>query len=142
MSIWLQMCEAAGLDPQRRLAAREALLADPAALQGTVYRNEEGADEEEDLGDARVLLEGVFQPPADWSAQECAEFYDGDAPEDFFAARVECEAAVDSRGYFTLEEGDYLALTQAGVVSMYFVCDCSEDESGLHCILLRDRQEF
>lgn len=138
--IWQQMCEAAGLDPLARLQARQQLLADAQALECTLYRPDENDPdaEEEDLGDARILLAGVFVPPQDWSAQDCADFYDGEDPEGFFSARIECEAAPGSSRFFTVEPGDYVAVMQEGVVSMYFVCDSHEDDAGTHCILQHD----
>ena len=143
-SIWQQVCVAAGLDPQARLAAREAVLADAAALDCTLYRPdaEDPEAEEEDLGDARVLFSGPFVPPADWSAEDCAGFYDGEDPALFLQARIECEAAVDSRSFFVAEAGDYVAVMQDGEVQMFFICDCHEDDSGLHCVLLRDEIEL
>lgn len=143
-SIWQQMCEAAGLDPVARLAAREAVLADAAALECSLYRpDEQDPDaEEEDLGEARVLLQGLFVPPSAWSAQEVADFYDGEDPQQFFSARIECEAAPGSAGFFMVEPGDYAAVTEDGLVVMYFVCDCHEDDAGLHCILQRDEIEL
>jgi hypothetical protein len=139
--LWQQMCEAAALDPQRRLLARQALLANPAALEATVFRpdHEDPDAEEEELGEARVLVSGVFQPPADWDAASRADYYDGEDPQTFFSARLECSARPASRVYFTVEPGDLLALTGSdGRVCMYYLYESVEDDDGCHCVLIRE----
>jgi hypothetical protein len=139
--LWQQMCTAAALDPQRRLQARQALLADSAALEATLYRpdHEDPDAEEEELGEARVLISGVFQPPGDWDAASCADYYDGEDPQTFFSARLECSARPASRDYFTVEPGDLLALTGAdGRVRMYYLYESVEDDDGWHCVLIRE----
>ncbi|MNZ29632.1 hypothetical protein D3C78_468840 [compost metagenome] len=140
-AVWVQMCKAEGLDPERRLAARLAVLGSADAQDCTVYRPDDNDPdaEEEDLGDARILFTGPFQVPAEWSEVECAEFFDDADPELFVTALIECEAAPSARGYFAPEIGDYVAATLAsGEVAMFYVQDCSEDERGRQCVLIRD----
>lgn len=100
---WLARCQAAALDPQARFAARQAVLDDAAALDATLYRaDEEDEDaEEEDLGDARVLIEGPFVIPADWSEADREAYFDGSDPALFVQARIECLAPASSRQHFT-----------------------------------------
>lgn len=139
--VWLQMCEAAGFDPEKRLAARTAVLDSAEAVAGTVYRPDENDPdaEEEDLGDARILFVGQFEPPAEWDEEEREEFFGDDDPAQFMSARFECEAAPDSAGYFVPEIGDYIAtMTAQDAVVMFYVHDCEEDENGLLCVLIRD----
>ena len=140
-AVWTQMCQAAGLDPQRRLAARQAILGDGAAQDCTLYRPDERDPEaeEEDLGDAKILFTGPFQAPEDWDEQMRADYFDENDPALFVTALIECEAAPASRGFFTVEPGDYVAATlETGEVVMFYVYDCSEDEQGRRCVLIRD----
>lgn len=139
-AVWAQICQAAGLDPQLRLAARRAVLDSAQALECTVYRPDDNDPdaEEEDLGDARVLFDGPFQAPAEWDAETRAGFFGDDDPALFLCARIECEAAPAARGYFTVEEGDYVAVLADGAVQMYYLHDCREDADGCHCVLIRD----
>ncbi len=139
-AVWAQICQAAGLDPQLRLAARRAVLDSAQALECTVYRPDDNDPdaEEEDLGDARVLFDGPFQAPAEWDAATRAGFFGDDDPALFLCARIECEAAPAARGYFTVEEGDYVAVLADGAVQMYYLHDCREDADGCHCVLIRD----
>ena len=144
-NIWQQICAAGGFDPQRRLAARQAILGSVQALECSFYRADENDPdaEEEDLGDARILFDGPFQAPAEWDAQAREEFFGDDDPALFFSARIECEAAPASAGFFVPEIGDYLAVTTAeGGIEMYYVHDCEEDETGNRCVLIRDDEEF
>ncbi|MBF7730033.1 hypothetical protein [Pseudomonas sp. N040] len=123
------------------MAARRAILEDPQALDCTLYRaDEEDADaEEEDLGDARIRFAGAFRAPAAWGAAACAEYFGDDDPGLFSCAYIECVAAVSTAAFFTAEVGDYVAvMTAAGQVEMFFVHDCSEDEAGRLCVLIRD----
>jgi hypothetical protein len=140
-ALWVQMCQAAGLDPRKRLAARSAILASPEARDCTVYRPDENdldADEE-DLGDARFLLLGTFEPPAEWSAAERAEFYDDADPQAFFSAFIECQAKPASKAFFIAEAGDYAAvMSPTGSVQMYYLLESQESDEGLRCVLLRD----
>ena len=139
--VWLQVCAAAGLDPVKRMAARQAVLADQQALGCALYRPDEEDDEaeEEDLGDARALFIGPFQAPDAWDAAECEEYFDGSEPELFVTAYIECEAPVASAEYFTAEVGDYVAImTGEGQVEMFFVHDYQEDDAGRLCVLIRD----
>ncbi|WP_152389793.1 hypothetical protein [Azotobacter salinestris] len=139
------MCQAAGLDPQRRLAARQAILGDGAAQDCTLYRPDERDPEaeEEDLGDAKILFTGPFQAPAEWDEQMRADYFDENDPALFVTALIECEAAPASRGFFTVEPGDYVAATlETGEVAMFYVYDCSEDEQGRRCVLVRDDEEL
>ena len=139
-AVWAQICQAAGLDPQLRLAARRAVLDSAQALECTVYRPDDNDPdaEEEDLGDARVLFDGPFQAPAEWDAATRAGFFGDDDPALFLCARIECEAPPAARGYFTVEEGDYVAVLADGAVQMYYLHDCREDADGCHCVLIRD----
>ncbi len=143
--VWLQMCEAAGVDPDKRLAARRAVLDSAEAVDCTVYRPDENDPdaEEDDLGEARIVFTGPFEAPAEWSPAEREEFFGDDDPEQFFTARIECEAEPSSSAYFVPEMGDYLAaVTGQGEVAMYYVHDCEEDDDGLHCVLIRDDVEL
>ena len=138
---WLQRCTAAGLDPLLRLQARLATLGHAQSLDCTLYRpDEDDFDAEEtELGDARVLLAGDFKAPADWSENQRAEFFGEDDPVLFFNAVIECVAAVGSKAFFIPETGDHLAsISVQGEVVMYFVHDCREDDTGLHCVLIRE----
>ncbi|KAF1053115.1 MAG: hypothetical protein GAK43_01584 [Stenotrophomonas maltophilia] len=142
---WNQLCAAAGVDPARRLATRLALLADGQALDCTLYRpDEEDEDaEEEELGDARILLDGPFQPPAEWSEEDRDAYFDGSDPSLFVSARIECEATPGSAGFFQPEPGDLVALmVRADRVEMHYLYDCEETEQGCICVLLRDDQDF
>lgn len=138
---WLSHCETAALDPHRRLQARQQLLQSAEALEATLYRpDHEDADaEEEELGEARLLLDGQFQPPADWDAATCAEYYDGEDPATFFSARVECCAQPGSRDFFHPEPGDLLAVTASdGHIQMYYLYEALEDDAGWQCVLIRE----
>lgn len=141
--VWVQMCSADGLDPAKRLAARQTVLDHPDAQECTVYRPDENDPdaEEEDLGDARILFTGPFQAPEDWDEEELAEFFGDDDPELFVTAFVECEAKPASSRFFAPDVGDYVAVMAApGEVQMFYVCDYSEDDDGRQCILIRDDQ--
>lgn len=141
--IWQQMYAATDIDPQRRLAARQAVLDHPEGLECTLYRPDQNDPdaEEMDLGEARILLAGPFQAPADWDDEECEAFFGDDDPELFVTALVECQAEPGSAAFFLVEEGDYLAaMPGGGEVTMYYVYDCQEDEQGRHCVLIRDDQ--
>lgn len=138
---WLQLCAAAGVDPQQRMQARLTILRHPQAVDCTLYRpdDENLESEETELGDARVLFSGPFQVPDDWSDSERAEYFAEDDPALFFSACIECEGVVGSRAFFLPEIGDHVAcMTAQGQVVMYFVDDCSEDERGRNCVLIRD----
>lgn len=142
---WVQICQAVALDPQRRFTSRQAVLGSPDALEATLYRADpDDADaDEEDLGDARVLITGVFQPPAEWSDSEREEYYDDSDPAQFFSALIECIAAPASRAYFTGEAGDQVAVnTPEGAIEMYFLYEIFEDEDGHHAVLIRDTEAF
>lgn len=139
--VWTQICRANDVDPKTRMAARLEILTSADAQDCTVYRPDEtDPDAEElDLGDAKVLFLGQFEPPAEWDAAERADFYADSAPELFMNALLECEAKPASAEYFTPEVGDYVAtMPGLGEVVMYYVCDYSEDERGRLCVLLRD----
>lgn len=140
-AVWTQMCQAAELDPERRLAARQAILHSEAAQDCTVYRpNENDPDaEEEDLGDARILFTGPFQTPQNWDEQTRADYFGEADPALFVTAFIECEAEPASRRFFAVEAGDYVAVTpELGKVVMFYVHDCSEDERGRKYVLIRD----
>ena len=80
-AVWVQMCLADDLDPQKRMASRLAILRHAEAQDCTLYRpddEDESDDAEElDLGDARILFTGLFQAPAEWSEAERAELLAG-----------------------------------------------------------------
>jgi hypothetical protein len=129
------------LDPQQRLA----LLNHPDAQDCTVYRPDENdADaEERDLGDAKILFTGAFQPPQEWDAGQRDEFFGESAPELFMTATIECEAKPSSKAYFSAEIGDYVAtMPGLGEVVMFYVHDCVESESGRSYVLIRDDESL
>jgi len=142
-AVWVQMCLADDLDPQKRLASRLAILRHAEAQDCTLYRpddEDESDDAEElDLGDARILFTGLFQAPAEWSEAERAEFFCDSDPELFEMAYIECEAKPASDDFFMPEVGDYVAtMPGKGEVVMFYVHDYHEDDSGRHCVLIRD----
>ncbi|WP_242443050.1 hypothetical protein [Pseudomonas sp. LFM046] len=141
---WAQICLAAGLDPEKRLAARQAVLGHANALDCTLYRPDDNDldAEEEDLGDARILFTGPFQVPAQWSVQEREDYFGDIDPASFVTALIECEADPASRDFFLADAGDFVAVVMAsGDVQMFYLYDCSEDEDGLHCVLVREDEE-
>jgi len=120
---------------------RAAILAHPQALDCTIYRanahDEDG--EEQDLGDARVVITGQFEPPAEWDAKARDDYYDGMPPEAFVTAHFASEADADSKGFFTVEADDYAAVTEPdGSVAMFYVCERLDDDS---YVLLREEDE-
>ena len=44
--------------------------------------------EEQDLGDARIVISGPFEAPAEWDAKDRDDYFDGTAPEAFVVARI------------------------------------------------------
>ncbi|BAU72868.1 hypothetical protein [Metapseudomonas furukawaii] len=141
---WEQICLAAGLDPQKRLAARQAVLGHADALECTLYRpDEHDLDaEEEDLGDARILFTGPFQAPEAWGDQEREDYFGDLEPAAFVTALIECEAEPSSAAFFLADAGDFVAVVSAsGEVQMYYLYDCQEDDDGLHCVLVREDEE-
>ncbi|CDZ94078.1 hypothetical protein [Pseudomonas saudiphocaensis] len=121
--------------------SRDELLSHPDALDCTIYRahptDPEG--EEQDMGDARVVITGPFEAPVEWDAKERADYFDGMPEEDFFTAVFASEAATDSREHFTVEADDYAAVTQAdGSIAMYYVCERTEDGN---YVLLREEDD-
>ena len=56
--------------PATQTPSRDSILADPDALNCTIYRaHETDPDgEERDMGDARVIIPGQFEPPQEWDA--------------------------------------------------------------------------
>ena len=132
------------LDPQLALA-RQAVLDHPQSQDCTLYRPDENDPdaEERDLGDAKVLFAGTFQPPADWDAAQRDEFYGDSAPELFMNAVLECEAKPGSAAYFTAEIGDYVAtMPGLGEVVMFYVHDRVNDENGRRYVLQRDDESL
>lgn len=129
------------LDPQ----ARKAVLEHPQALDCSVYRPDEKDEdaEELDLGEARLLVLGAFEPPVDWDARQREEYFGEEDPALFFGARIECLAAPLSKAFFTAESGDYVAAQPSqGEVVMYYVYDQEEDAEGHRYILIRDDEEL
>ncbi|OLU26983.1 hypothetical protein [Pseudomonas sp. PA27(2017)] len=110
------------------------------ALDCTVYRpDEDDLDaEEEDLGDAKVLFTGPFEPPQEWDAAEREDYFDGTDPALFVTALIACEAKPGSKAFFTPQAGDLLAAMNAGKVEMYFICERLDDENGSSYVLIRD----
>ncbi len=110
------------------------------ALDCTVYRpDEDDLDaEEEDLGDAKILFTGPFEPPQEWDAAEREDYFDGTDPALFVTALIACEAKPGSKAFFTPQAGDLLAAMNAGKVEMYFVCERLDDENGSSYVLIRD----
>ncbi|TBU72291.1 hypothetical protein DNK10_21555 [Pseudomonas daroniae] len=109
----------------------------------TVYRpDEDDADaEEQDMGDARVLFTGAFEPPQEWDAAERDDYFDGSDPALFVTALIACEAKPGSKAFFKPQAGDYLAImSRDGKVEMYFVCERLDDEQGSSFVLIRDEQ--
>ena len=141
-ALWAQMCEADGLDPAKRLQARQQVLDSAEACDCTLYRSAEDDDpdtEEEDLGDARILFEGAFQAPAHWGEAELEDFFGDEDPEQFVTALIECCAAPSTAQFFTPEPGDYVAVVnERGQVTMYYLYACHEDDAGRHCVLIHD----
>lgn len=138
---WVQMCEADGLDPHARLAARQAVLNHPQALDCTLYRADDNDPdaEEEDLGDARLLFTGHVELPSHWSAAERDEYLDGAAAEDLLSALIECQAAPASKAFFIPDVGDYVAcIGSDGQIAMYYLHDYEEDNQGRRCVLIRE----
>ncbi|MCP1624740.1 hypothetical protein [Pseudomonas nitroreducens] len=143
-TLWNQLCADAGVDPQQRMAARQAILADSSALDATVYRPDDNDPdaEEQDMGDAKVLFLGPFDPPTEWDAAEREDFFDDADPALFFSVRIECEAQPGTSAFFVPEVGDYLAVMDGGKIQMYFLHDWREDEDGCTCVLIRDDIEL
>jgi hypothetical protein len=129
---------------EAQLAARQAVLHSPDALDCTLYRADENDPEAEelDLGDAKLQFLGPFEAPADWDAAEREEYFGESAPELFINAYIECQAEPGSSGYFTADVGDYVAtLPGQGEVLMYFVHDYLEDSDGVCTyVLVRDEE--
>ncbi|SDI18357.1 hypothetical protein SAMN05216588_112110 [Pseudomonas flavescens] len=120
---------------------RQRVLAASEAHDCTVYRPDEddAEDEERDMGDAKVLFTGPFEPPREWDAAERDDYFDGSDPALFVNALVACEATPGSKAFFTPQAGDYLAtMSAAGKVVMYFVCERVDDEQGSSFVLIRD----
>lgn len=139
-TLWNQLCADAGVDPQQRMAARQAILADSSALDATVYRPDDNDPdaEELDMGDAKVLFLGPFEAPIEWDAAEREDFFDDADPALFFSARIECESQPGTSAFFVPEVGDYLAVMDGGKIQMYFLHDWREDNDGCTCVLIRD----
>lgn len=141
---WEQICLASGLDPQQRLASRQAVLEHADALDCTLYRPDENDldAEEEDLGDACILFTGPFQAPAQWTAQEREDYFGDIEPASFVTALIECQADPATREFFIADAGDFVAVVSAnGDVQMFYLYDCNEDDDGLHCVLVREDEE-
>ncbi|TBU88149.1 hypothetical protein [Phytopseudomonas dryadis] len=109
----------------------------------TLYRpdEEDSEAEEKDLGDAKVLFTGPFEPPQEWDAHEREAYFDGNDPALFVTALIACEAKPGSRAFFTAQPGDYLAATPGlGEVVMYYVCERLDDDQGTTYVLIRDEE--
>lgn len=124
---------------------RQQILNHPDALECSLYRpDEQDADAEElDLGDARVLFTGAFEPPTEWDAHQREDYFGEEDPLHFVTAHIECLAEAGSKAFFMAESGDYLAAqVSLGEVVMYYVYDHEESESGRHYVLIRDDEEL
>lgn len=144
-SLWNTLCQADGLDPTQRMETRLAILKNVSALNCTIYRSDENDldAEEEDLGDARIVFTGAFQPPIEWNEEACNSYFDGVESNLFFTALIECEADPESGHFFLPDVGDYVAVvTLTGLVEMYFLYDWNEDLRGRCCVLIRDEPEI
>lgn len=121
--------------------SRDSILADPDALSCTIYRaHETDPDgEERDMGDARVLITGQFEPPQEWDAKARADYFDGMPEDAFFTAVFASEHGSDSKGYFSVEADDYAAVTELdGSIAMFYVCERLDDGS---YVLLREEDD-
>lgn len=144
-NFWQEMCVSDGLDPVKRMQSREMILNHANALECTVYRSDENDPdlEELDLGDARIVFTGAFIPPIEWNDEACAAFFEDNDPDLFCTALIECEAPVASKNFFTPDVGDYVAVVdKKGSVTMYFLYDWNEDDSGRSCVLIKDDSEI
>lgn len=84
-----------------------------------------------------VFLFWFLEDRAD--AAEREEYYNGEDPQTFFSARVECQARPGSTDFFQPEPGDLLAVTEAdGRVQMYYLYESFEDDDGWQCVLIRE----
>lgn len=121
---------------------RQRVLDATESLDCTVYRpDEDDLDaEEQDLGDAKVLFTGPFEPPQEWDAAERDDYFDGIDPALFFTALIASEAKPGSKAFFMPQPGDLLAAMNAGKVEMYFVCERLDDEQGSSFVLIRDEE--
>lgn len=127
--------------PAHSSFSRDDILAHQDALSCTIYRAHptDPDGEEVDMGDARVVITGLFEAPAEWDAKERADYFDGMPEDAFFTALFASEADADSSDQFTVEADDYAAVTQAdGSIAMYYVCERTEDGS---YVLLREEDE-
>ncbi|WP_236032764.1 hypothetical protein [Pseudomonas schmalbachii] len=144
-AFWQQLCADSNLDPQKRLAARKAILAHADAQDCSLYRPDENDPdaEEMDLGDARIVVTGPFQAPAEWSAEEREEYFGDADPASFVSAFIECEAEPGSREFFQPDVGDYVAVMPTpDAVVMYYLHDWYEDDNGRDCVLILDDQDL
>ena len=127
--------------PVTQTPSRDSILADPEALNCTIYRaHETDPDgEERDMGDARVIITGQFEPPQEWDAKARADYFDGMPEDAFFTAVFASEPGSDSTGFFTVEADDYAAVTeQDGSISMFYICERLDDDS---YVLLREEDD-
>lgn len=121
---------------------RRFILSAPQAMDCSLYRaDEEDSDaEEQDLGDAKLLLLGPFQPQEDWSATQLEEFFDGSPAQAFFNGQIACLAEPGSKGFFEPQAGDYLACTsELGAVQMYYIYQQQDD--GLYVLIREDEED-
>jgi hypothetical protein len=120
--------------------SRQAILAHPDAQDCTLYRPDpkDPDAEEQDLGDARILIVGPFQPPAEWDAREREDYFGDDDPAAFVVAHIACEAEPGSKGYCEAEAGDYVAVMAGLEVTMFYVHE--RGEGGAY-VLIRDEEQ-
>ena len=124
---------------------RQETLSHPDALDCTVYRPDEQDPEaeEQDLGDAKVLFLGAFEPPVDWDAHQREDYFGEEDPTHFVMAHIECEAKPATKAFFMADSGDYVAVQSSpGEVVMYYVYDHEETEHGRQYVLIRDDEEL
>ncbi|AHL76462.1 hypothetical protein CH92_15720 [Stutzerimonas stutzeri] len=127
--------------PANNHPPRDSILANPDALSCTIYRaHETDPDgEEQDMGDARVIITGQFEPPQEWDAKARADYFDGMPEDAFLTAVFASEADADSKGFFNVEADDYAAVTERdGTVSMFYVCERLDDGT---YVLLREEDD-
>src|SRR3546814_17925088 len=96
--------------------SRAAILENPEALECTLYRPDEYDEEaeEQDLGDARIVISGPFEAPAEWDAKDRDDYLAGTAPEAFVVAPSACQAAPASGVSFTRPEPGRVGTHDAG----------------------------
>ncbi|GIZ13982.1 hypothetical protein [Pseudomonas sp. NCCP-436] len=125
--------------------SRQETLAHPDVLDCTIYRPDEHDPdvEEQDLGDARILITGSFEPPVEWDARQREDYFGEEDPTHFVMARIESLGEPGKPDFFQVDNGDYVAVqVSLSEVVMYYVYDHEDDEHGRHYVLIRDDEEL